>query len=63
MPLPGSWISATYLVKNKFNALNKLLNSAKYTIRRESVILFLCQKILLGHSNRWTQCNQVVVYA
>jgi hypothetical protein len=49
--LPGSWISAIYLFKNKFQALNTLLNSAEYTITRERVFLFPCLKILLGNSN------------
>ncbi len=57
MPLPGSWIYATYLFKNKFKALNTLLNSAEYTITRNRICLFPCLKILLGHSNRWTLCN------
>jgi hypothetical protein len=46
MPLPGSWISAKYLFRNKFNVLNILfiaLNIPK--------ILFPCPKILLGHGN------------
>ncbi len=33
MPLPGSWTYATYLFKNKFKALNALLNSPEYTIK------------------------------
>jgi hypothetical protein len=45
MPLPGSWISATYLFQNKFKDLNKLLKSAAYTITRESVFLFPYLKI------------------
>ncbi len=44
MPKPGSWISSTYLC-------------AEYTITRKRVFLFPCLKILLGHSNRWTQCD------
>jgi hypothetical protein len=46
-----------------FKASNTLLNSAEYTPTRERVFLLPCLKILLGHSNRWTQCNQVVEYA
>jgi hypothetical protein len=49
MPLPDSWISATYLFKNKFKALNTLLNSAEHTITRGRVFVFPCQQILLGH--------------
>jgi hypothetical protein len=44
--------SLIYLYTNKFKALNTLLNSAEYTIKREKVFLFLCPKLLLGHSNR-----------
>jgi hypothetical protein len=29
MPLSGSWISARYLYKNKFKALNALLKGTK----------------------------------
>jgi hypothetical protein len=55
MLLPGIWISSTYLFKNKFKPSNT------YIIRyhnkgRERVFLFPCLKLLLGHSNRWTQC-------
>ncbi len=57
MPLPGSWIYATDLLKSKFKALNTLLHSAEYTISRKRVFLFQCLKILLGHSSRWTLCN------
>ena len=57
MPMPGSWIYATYLFENKFKALHTLLNSAEYTITRKRVFLFPCLKILLGHSNRLTLCN------
>jgi hypothetical protein len=35
MPLSGSWISVTYLFKNKLIALNSLLYSAECTITRE----------------------------
>jgi hypothetical protein len=52
VPLPGSWISATYLLKNKFKALKNLLIRAKYTIKRERVLLFPCLKILPGHISR-----------
>jgi hypothetical protein len=38
MPLPGSWISATYLVKK----ISTKLYSAEYTITREKVFLFPC---------------------
>jgi hypothetical protein len=55
VPLPGSWISAKYLFFKKFKAFNTLLNSNELTKRMERVFLLL--KILLGHSNRWTQCN------
>jgi hypothetical protein len=52
--------------KNKFKALNTLLNSAKYIIKRERVFLFLCLQILLGHSNSGrlnvTITSKVVVY-
>jgi hypothetical protein len=32
MIFSGSWISATYLFKNKFKALNEVINKAAYTI-------------------------------
>ncbi len=48
MPLLGSWIYATFLFKNKFKDLNKLLNSAEYTITRKRVFLFAWL---------WTLCN------
>ncbi len=32
IPLPSSWIYATYSLKNKFKALNNLLNNAEYII-------------------------------
>jgi hypothetical protein len=51
MIFSGSWISATYLFINKFNALNKVINKAAYNINMERVFLFQCLKILLGHSN------------
>jgi hypothetical protein len=51
MLLPGSSISATYLFKNKFKALNTLINSAEYTIKQEKVFLILCLKFLIGHIN------------
>ncbi len=57
MPKPGSWIFAVCLFKTNFKALNTLSNSAEYTITRKRVILFPCLKILLGHSNRCTQCD------
>jgi hypothetical protein len=67
MPLSGSWISAKYLFKNKFKALNLLLNSAKYTITRERVFLFACLKVLLGHCDSGglnvTIMSKAVVYA
>jgi hypothetical protein len=67
MPLSGSWISAKYLFKNKFKALNILLNSVKDTITSERVFLFACLKILLGHSNssglNVTIISKVFVYA
>jgi hypothetical protein len=44
MPMSGSWISSTYLFKNKFNSLNTLLNSAEYAKTRERVFLFPCPK-------------------
>jgi hypothetical protein len=44
MPLPDSWISATYLLKNKFKALITLLN-----ISNKGKSIFV--SILLGHSN------------
>jgi hypothetical protein len=50
MPLSGSWISATYLFKNKLKALNTLLNSAEHTITSERVFLFPCLKNMLGQS-------------
>jgi hypothetical protein len=43
--------------ENKFKALNTLLYSAEYTITREKGYFWSCLKILLGHSNRFTQCN------
>jgi hypothetical protein len=48
LQLPGSWISAIYLFKTKFKALNTSLNSARYTIIRERVFLFPYIKIVLG---------------
>ncbi len=51
--LLGSWISATYFYKISW----KLLNCAEYIITRKRVYLFPCLKILLRHSNMWTQCN------
>jgi hypothetical protein len=55
-PLPGSWISATFLFMNKFKTSNTLLNSTEYTITRGRLFLYPCLKIFLGHSNRWTHC-------
>jgi hypothetical protein len=46
MLLPGSWISATCLFKNKLKALNTLLNSAKYTKTREREVLLSSKKNL-----------------
>ncbi len=67
MSLPGSWISVTYLFKNKFTAFNKLQNSDEYTITRKRLFLFPCLKILLGHSSNSglnvTITFQVVVYS
>ncbi len=57
MPLPGCWIYDTYFFKDKFKALNTLLNSAEYTITRKREFLFPCLQILLEHSTRWTLCN------
>ncbi len=57
MPFPGCWIYAAYFLKDKFKALNTLLNSAEYTITRKSVFLFPCPQTLLEHSNRWTLCD------
>ncbi len=59
MLLPGSWISATYLFKNKFNSLDTLLNSAEYAKTKERVFLFPCQKA--GVLNV-TITSQVAVY-
>jgi hypothetical protein len=53
---------ALALLKNKFQALSILLNSAKYNITRKRLFLFPCLKILLVHSNRWTVCNQFVFF-
>jgi hypothetical protein len=56
MPLPGSWISATYLYY-KLKPLNTILNSAEYTMTRERIFLF-------PKPHRCTQCNyQAVVCA
>jgi hypothetical protein len=67
MALPGNWISATYLFKIKFKALNALFNSSKYTISRERVMLIPCLKIWLVHNNSCglniTITSQVVLYA
>ncbi len=41
----ASWVYATDLFKNKFKALNALLNRAQYTITRDRVFLFPCLKI------------------
>jgi hypothetical protein len=49
MPLPESWISAIYLFKNKFKALNTLLNIAECTITRETVYLFPCVRHVTGN--------------
>ncbi len=55
MPFPGSWIYAKYLFKNKFKALNTLLNSAEYTkVYNKEKSIFVS---LLGYSNMWTLCN------
>ncbi len=65
MPLPGSWITATYLYINKLKALNALLNSAEYTITRKREFLFpslkICQDTATGALNV-TITGQVVVY-
>ncbi len=45
MTLPGSWISATFLFKNKLS----LLNRAEYTITKERVFLFVPKSLA------WTQ--------
>jgi hypothetical protein len=49
MPMPASWISATYLFKNKFKALNTLLNIAECTITRERIFFFMPKNLA------WTQ--------
>ncbi len=37
----GMWISATYLLKNKFNASNTLVNNAEYTLKGHKHEIFL----------------------
>jgi hypothetical protein len=49
MPLPGSWTSATYLLKNKCLALNTLFHSDEYTITREAIFVSLAENLT------WTQ--------
>jgi hypothetical protein len=46
-----------YICFLKFKSLNSLLNSPEYTVTWKGVFLIPCIKILLRHSNRWTQNN------
>jgi hypothetical protein len=50
MPLPGSWISSTYLLKNKCKAINKLFIALNVSLQRKDFFVSNL-KILLGHSN------------
>ncbi len=43
--------------KKRAKGFKYILNSVEYTITRERVFLFPWLKTLLGHSNRWNQCN------
>jgi hypothetical protein len=62
MQMPGSWIFATYIFKNKLKASNSVTST---TIRER--IFFPCLKILLGHSKSGglnvTNTSKIVVYA
>ncbi len=68
MPLPGCWIYAAYLFKDKFKALNTLLNIAEYTITRKRVFCFHAYKPCLNTATGGlyvtisSQLSHVVVY-
>ena len=65
MPLPGSWISATYLLNNKFKA-SIYLKKRWICLDKKRLFYFPYIKILLGHGNSGglsvTLTCKVVVY-